>query len=240
MKDIHSHLLYEMDDGSSSIEESIYIIKQLVEIGYTDLILTPHYIEDSKYNANNSNKLNHLNQLKKELIKEKIDINLYLGNEVYVTNESIELNNNKKITTLADSKYILVEFSLYKKNEENKEILLDILKQGYIPVLAHPERYIEYQQDLTFYQELVKEGILLQGNLFSLVSKSNSKKTLIKLLKNNLIHFIATDIHKKEDLELFDKAMKKLNKTINKEKQNELLNTNIKKILDNEKFGGLE
>ena len=66
MKDIHSHLLYGVDDGISSIDESIILIKKLSEKGFTDIILTPHYVEETRYNYNNEEKEKRLKKLKND------------------------------------------------------------------------------------------------------------------------------------------------------------------------------
>lgn len=232
MKDIHSHILYGIDDGSSSIEESINIVKGLVKRGYKDLILTPHYIEDTNYNSSNKDKEKRLQELKKRLKEEKIDINLYLGNEIFITDNIYDLLDKKKVSTLANSRYVLIEFSLYHKLSNDSDILLDLLNTGYIPVLAHPERYEYYQETIEYFKDLVNRGVLLQGNLFSLLG-TKRKKVLTKLLKENLIHFLSTDIHKKEDLILLDKSLIELNKLLPWDKQQELLNTNISNVISN-------
>ena len=227
MKDIHNHSLFAVDDGLSTIEESITLIQELAKRGYTDIILTPHYIKDTTYSVANKEKEEKLELIKKSLL----NINLYLGNEVFITDNIQELIKQNKIKTLANSKYILVELSLFNQSQNDIEILLELLEKGYIPVLAHPERYEYYHNNLDIYKELVNKGILLQGNLFSLLDKKK-KRILIKLIKENLIHFLSTDIHKIKDLELLDKSLKELNKIVSKDKIKELLDTNINEILD--------
>ena len=82
MKDIHSHLIYGVDDGSKSLEESIKKKKKMEKAGTTDLMLTPHYVEKSKFSCNNKCKKEIFNKLKESAEKENININLYYGNEV--------------------------------------------------------------------------------------------------------------------------------------------------------------
>ena len=103
MKDLHSHILYGIDDGSKTLDESIAILRQAYNNGVTDIVLTPHYIKNSKYNATNQEKRKILRELKKELVNNNININLYLGNEVYITDESISLR--KEISTINNSRY---------------------------------------------------------------------------------------------------------------------------------------
>ena len=94
MKDLHSHIIYGIDDGSKSIEESIELIKCAVNQGMTDMICTPHYMEETEYICNNKEKLNRLNVIKEKLKEENININLYLGNEVSFTNRLLEFDKH--------------------------------------------------------------------------------------------------------------------------------------------------
>ena len=112
MIDMHSHLLFSIDDGSKSIDESIKILKNLAEVGYTDIILTPHYIEESKYSSNKKNNLSILKIMKEEIKKENIQINLYLGNEIFINDNIPKLLKEKEITTLNDSNYLLIELPM--------------------------------------------------------------------------------------------------------------------------------
>ena len=75
MKDLHSHLLFGIDDGSKSLDESICLLKKMQEQNITDLICTPHYIENSKYVCNNKDKLKKIKKLKEKIRKENININ---------------------------------------------------------------------------------------------------------------------------------------------------------------------
>ena len=112
MKDIHSHLIYGVDDGSKSLEESIELLKKMEKAGTTDLMLTPHYVENSKYVCNNKAKKEIFNKLKERAKKENININLYLGNEVFFTDKFLKLIKNGEIRTLNNSKYLLFEFPM--------------------------------------------------------------------------------------------------------------------------------
>ena len=97
MTDVHSHILFNIDDGSFYIEESITLLKDLKSIGFTDIILTPHYIKGSEYSANNQTKIERFSELKEEIKKQNIGINIYLGNEIFVCNNILELLERKEI-----------------------------------------------------------------------------------------------------------------------------------------------
>ena len=238
--DIHSHILYGIDDGSKSIEESINIIKEHIKMGFTDIVVTPHYIENSKYETNNIDKENILKNLKQELKKQNININLYLGNEVFVNNNLEELLKKKEISTINNSKYLLIEFPMNEKPKDINNIIYELKIKGIIPIIAHPERYDYVEKNPNLVLEWIEEGALLQSNYGSIIGVygSGPQKTIKKLLKKDLIDFLATDIHypnNKIYLNI-DKIRKKIKKQISEERFIELTNTNPKKIIENKEI----
>lgn len=238
MKDLHTHILYGIDDGAKSLEESLEILKKASINGVTDIILTPHYIKNSIYNANNKEKEKLLNTLKKELIKNTINIKLYLGNEVYIDEDIPKLLKNN-IKTLNNSRYILIELPLTNKSPVLNEALYNIKQANLIPIIAHPERYIRYYKDYNFFNELINQGCLLQANIGSLYGfyGIRSKKMFKELLKRNMIHFIASDIHHSNN-NIYDKKIKKdLIKIVKDDKiVEDLLINNISRVLKDEQI----
>ena len=77
MIDIHSHLLFNVDDGSRSIEESIELLKKMKNVGFDNVIITPHFISNTEYSSSNSLKLRRLEEIREELVRNNIDINIY-------------------------------------------------------------------------------------------------------------------------------------------------------------------
>ncbi len=211
MVDIHNHLLYGIDDGSNSIEDSIDVLKDLEKNGYTDIILTPHYIKDSRYSNPRINNLELLDTLKKEVKNNNISINLYLGNEIFIDDDIYSLLEKNIISSLNNTNYILVELPLSGEFSGYQEIFKYLLNKGYKVVLAHPERYISFQEDFNKVNELEKIGVYFQSNIDSLVGKygPGAEKMIRRLLKENKISFLATDIHhKKHDYDNWKKAKK--------------------------------
>ena len=239
MKDLHSHLLPGIDDGCKEIGESRTLLKAAQEQGITDLVLTPHYMENTKYNANNEEKNKRFEELKEEAKKAGIEINLYLGNEVYMTENFQDLLKQQEITTINNSKYLLIEFPLGNMLYNSKEILYDLVVSGYVPILAHPERYRIFQRHPDHIDEYLRMGVLLQGNYKSLYGKygKDAKKTLIYFLKNNKITFLASDCHHDKDFKI--KKLKKKLKSITKSDNmvEDLLENNFNKVILNENIG---
>lgn len=214
MIDIHSHIIFSVDDGSKSLEQSIQYLKEAKKIGVNKVVCTPHISHDNKEKALKIVK--NFKELKEEAKKYNID--LYLGNEIMIKDNTIDLLKNKKLTTLNNSKYVLVEL----KRSENRNfdnvvsILTDFVDQGYFPILAHPEFYVNYR-NINNYRKLKENGILLQIDSTSLLFTRSSRKTrkfAKKLLHERLVDFVATDSHctKKRDYLSLKKAYKKVKK----------------------------
>lgn len=233
MIDIHSHLLYGVDDGCVTITESLEILKDLRLLGYSDIILTPHYIRNSKYNSSRNNNLNKLNALKRELKKNNIDINLYLGNEIYIDNDILKLLEDNLISSLNNTDYLLIELPMSGEYLGDEDIFLDIIKKGKKVVLAHPERYFAFQKDFKLIYDLEKIGVLFQSNIESIVGGYGKKaqKMMKRLLKEKKIHFLGTDIHHKKDYSIWNKARKQIIKYIGNNEYN-ILMKNAMKLLD--------
>ena len=229
MIDIHNHLLPGIDDGSKSMEDSIKTIKELKEIGFDSIILTPHYISNSKYSSSKENNLKLLKELKKEVSKNKIDINLYLGNEIYFDENIYDYLNNGLISSLNNSKYLLIELPLSGLARGYEEVFGSLIKKGYQVILAHPERYLSFQKNYSLVEELYDDGVLFQCNLESILGSYGirAKSLFKKLLKDKKISFLATDIHhSKKDYTIYEKAKKKMLKYIDEKDYNKLLETN--------------
>lgn len=234
MVDVHSHIMYGIDDGSESIETSLEILKDAYNNGVTDIFLTPHYIENSRFNCNNKEKQKILNILKTKLKEEKISINLYIGNEVFIDENILEHIKNNEIATLNNSKYILVELPMGRMYNNTKEILFNLIIEGYTIVLAHPERYRYMQEDDKKLEELLSMGVLLQGNYRSLFGYygKDAKKALKKFIKKKQISFLGSDIHKNDgyNLKKLEKIVLKLSK--DKEYTENIIKNNALEIIN--------
>ena len=236
MKDLHCHLLYGIDDGSKSQEESIKLLKQMEKEGITECILTPHYIEESEYTCNNKEKEKLLKELQKKVKEENINIKLYLGNEAFITTNFIQLIKKGEIRTLNKSKYLLFEFPMRQIYNNTGYIVNELVSNGYIPVLAHPERYAAFQKHPNLLEEYLRTGLLLQGNFTSLFGKygKTAQKTLKLLLKKKWITFLGSDTH--HDVNFNSKKLEKKLLRITKDKEyvKALMGENFDKVINNE------
>lgn len=110
--------------------------------------------------------LDVLKRLKVGLIRNNVNVNLYLGNEIYIDSEIANLLKNNIISSLNDTKYLLIELPMSGENEIYYDVFLDLINMGYKVILAHPERYISFQKILIKYMNL-KNLVLLQSNIGS-------------------------------------------------------------------------
>ncbi len=195
MIDMHSHILFGTDDGSSSIEESVQMAKEAFEAGFKTIVATPHYLEPQFVKTVSQN-TDTINELKQALKEYDIPIDLYLGNEIYITHSIEDLINHEKAKTLAGSDYVLFELPLFQKLDGAAQIIRNLPYDHLI--LAHPERYYLVQKDIHYLDEFIEMGVLMQCNYESILGKYGfaAKHTMKKMLKKHMVDLLATDAHR--------------------------------------------
>jgi len=235
MIDIHNHIIFDVDDGSRDLEQSIRMIKAAKEAGYTEICFTPHYMEDG-YKTKRTILEEKVEEIRDELKKENVDIKLYLGEEIFIfpsLPESLD-----KVICLNDSRYILIEFPLVEEISFIDDVIYQLMTLGKVPIIAHPERYFSTEKDFSFVERLVQKGVLLQVNINSLVGHYGkpAKNIAIKLLKKNMVHFLGSDAHSSAGYRKITESMEALRKIVSHEKVEELLETNPRKVFNNEEI----
>lgn len=240
MIDIHSHILYGIDDGSESLEESIRIIKKAIANGYTDIVLTPHYRVIQNFTCNNREKYKLYCQLKKEVENRELPINLYIGNEITIDEDLFYYLNAEEAFPLNGTRYLLIELPFFNVFKDLDEALDRLISKGNVPIIAHPERY-EYYNDLSEYERLLNKGVLFQGNINSLYGKYGlkAKQTLEEMLKKNMIHFMASDIHhdSQTSYDRVDDAIKRVEElTRSKKIAQDLFTNNARKLINDQEI----
>ncbi len=234
MIDIHSHVLPGIDDGAETLEHSLRVIRECVKNGVTDIIVTPHYMNETVYMSPCSENVKILNGLRKAVQAENIAVNLYLGNEIYIDDNLLALLKAKKITTLAGGKYLLIELPLNEEFPNYEEHFKDLIDRGFEVILAHPERYLIIQKDYEIAKRLRAMGVLFQCNMGSLIGSygKREKKLVKKLAKDKMIFAFASDVHHRRGDVYWQKAYKKMTKFYSEKEIKQLLVSNPKKILE--------
>ena len=194
MTDIHCHVLPFVDDGSDGIETSLSMLEEQIKQGVKNVIVTPHYRENF-YFAKDSEIIETFNELKAATKEKGLDVNLYLGREITVYNGLEENLKAGKFLSLAESKFVLLEFP-YDTDTDIEEICYKVKLCGLVPVVAHVERY-SYYRSIEKIERLKASGVVIQVNASPIVKKSFSSenKFVKKLLKARLVDVVASDWH---------------------------------------------
>lgn len=238
MIDFHSHIVHNIDDGAETIEDSIKILKQAQKAGFDKIILTPHYMPDY-YMASSNQIQEKIAEIQRKCKDEEIDIELYQANEIYIVNSMVELLQQKEVSSINHSRYVLFELPMNEEPLNLLEVVYRLLEDRKIPVIAHPERYRYIQKEPNKLQELIEIGVLFQANYGSIIGQygKEAQKTVKQLLQHNYIHFLGTDVHKTPNIyRKMDEILETLEKIINKEKIEELTTKNIEKVIRNEEI----
>lgn len=197
MVDIHSHILPYVDDGSNSTEHSLEMLR-MAEMCNTDaIVLTPH----SNLYEFEKNLLPEMesvfNAFKKKLEKENINIRIYLGAEVFCNDNAIKLAKSRMLPTINGSRFMLVEFDFGASPRYITNALSRLSALGYVPIVAHPERYDCIKSRYGFALDFMNSGALLQINKGSIVGDfgMTSRDTAFELINHRLCQFVASDAH---------------------------------------------
>jgi protein-tyrosine phosphatase len=209
--DIHSHLIPEIDDGAKSVEDSLSIIRELSALGFNRVITTPHIMADSFPNTPD---IIHrgLAVMQEAIAKEGIPMKMEAAAEYYLDEIFEEkLLKAPLLTFGGDKKYVLFETSYVARPMSLERIIFDLQMAGYQPVLAHPERYrFFWERDgLDLVREIADKGVHLQLNIASMAGSYDVRAGKLgkKLLKEGLIHFLGTDIHRLTQADKLKKAL---------------------------------
>ncbi len=236
MIDIHTHILPGCDDGSPDMETSMKKIRKMADAGIDGIVLTPHFIRNQYHNTSNVI-TGKFKELKSQLKKENILVNIYQAAEVYL-DSNIKKDIESEKLVIADTNYVLVETNLTDFPSDFFDILYELVKSGYRLILAHPERYADIINDPSSAEDLVHRDIYLQLNAGSLIGHygRSVKNTAWYLLEKGFTHFLASDDHCKSENYNLPAAMEEIRKQIDDYTVKLLTEINPKKMLNNEKI----
>jgi protein-tyrosine phosphatase len=235
--DIHNHLIYGIDDGAKSKQETLEMLKIAIADGIEKIMFTPHFKE--KAFENDQTIIDSKKQEIEQLIQEhQLEIDVYYGSEIFVSNHTSSYLNEGKLKTLNDTKYILVEThraNIYHRFDFG-DMLYNFQVDGFKPIIAHPERYEFIYDNPHKASELVKDGNLIQINATSLLDKKKpSFKLAKKLLDRGLVHLVASDAHDTVYRPpVLSEAYAFVKKHYGEEVANQLFYSNPLKVLNNE------
>ena len=201
MIDIHSHIVFEVDDGPKTIEDSRALLEESYRQGVRTIISTSHRRKgmfetpEAKIEEN----FKQVQELAKEIAD---DLTILYGAEIYYTSDILDKLEQGKIPRLADSQYALIEFSMITPYKEIHTALSNVLRLGVTPVVAHIERYHCLENDEKKVRDLINMGCYTQINSSSVLKPKLfgdtykfMKKRAQFFLEKDLVHFVASDMH---------------------------------------------
>ena len=194
--DIHSHIIPGVDDGCTDMDMAIRMLRIAQDNGIGTIILTPHYKPHRTHPP--VEKLRHLvDKLSESGKSAGIDITLLLGNEIMFSSNSCERLNSGQALSLNNTDYVLTEFNPMDDYRYIRDGLYELLTEGYIPIVAHVERYKALMDKRDRVGELTDMGCYIQVNAGSIMGDYGlmTRHFARKLLKEDLVHFVATDAH---------------------------------------------
>lgn len=201
MVDLHAHILPGVDDGSQSMKESLQMVRMAADSGVRAMAVTPHCnIPDAFDNYDGEELRKKFSAFQEEVKKEGIPLELFIGMEVYARDNLVELIRSRKLVPLNDDRYLLIEFPFDEDGDWMTFLLDVVLENGYVPLVAHPERYHPVQADPGLAYAWACMGCALQVNKGSVLGTFGRRagQTAMILLEHELVACVASDAHHAE------------------------------------------
>ena len=194
--DLHSHILPALDDGAGNMEKTREMLQIAYDEGIRSIIATPHYFASRKSASVELIKTT-IEEVEHQMEQWGFQIKLYSGNEIYYRSEVPDLLEEGKIATLAGSRYVLVEFDPMTEYSYLRDGILKLDSYGYVPILAHTERYECLWKKKEKLQRVKDHGGLIQVNASSFQGGmfDEMAKRAKYIMKNELLDFVGTDAH---------------------------------------------
>lgn len=234
--DIHCHIIPQVDDGAKSMDMALKMLQMEYDDGVRSIILTPHYRREMFETP--EEKIERQFALLKEKAQEKIGktLHLYLGCEFHANMTMVETLLDKERPTMAGSDYVLTEFSSATDFTFARERIYDLVSHGFIPIVAHVERYPEIRKDMGNLAALKDIGAYLQVNAESILGGEGFavKRFCKKLIKNDMLDFVGTDCHRTDKrIPNLGPCAEYMEKKMGKEYTERILIRNPRKIIQN-------
>ncbi|WP_278043403.1 CpsB/CapC family capsule biosynthesis tyrosine phosphatase [Streptococcus agalactiae] len=222
MIDIHSHIVFDVDDGPKTLEESLSLIEESYRQGVRIIVSTSHR-RKGMFETPEDIIFKNFSIVKHEAEKRFEHLQILYGGELYYTSDMLEKLKLKQIPTLNNTKFALIEFSMQTSWKDIHTALSNVLMLGITPVVAHIERYNALENQKERVKEIINMGCYTQ-----------IKKRARYFLKENLVHFVASDMHNLDVRPPFlAEAYKIICRDFGKERANQLFIENAQSILKN-------
>lgn len=238
MIDIHSHILHGIDDGARSLEDSLAMAELAVAEGITHILATPHH-KNGKFENYKEDIIKHVESLQSELDNRGIDLTIFPGQEVRIHGEIMDgVQSNEILFADEMNRYLLIEFPTMSIPHYAESLFFQIMQEGIIPVIVHPERNQAIIENPNLLLDLVEKGALAQLTASSYIGVFGKEIEILshQLIEANLVHVLASDAHNTRGRAFNMKAgFEKLEKEFGAEKV-ALFQQNAKNIVNGDLF----
>lgn len=240
MIDIHSHIIFEVDDGPSSLEESLQLIEESYAQGVRTIVSTSHR-RKGMFETPEDKIWEHFEIVKREAEKQFPDLEILYGGELYYSSDVLQKLEHDQVPRMNETRFALIEFSMNTPWKDMQAALGRILMLGITPIIAHIERYnaLEFKKERV--QELINMGCYTQINS-SHVLKAKLfgdkykifKKRARYFLEEDLVHCVASDMHNTGDRRPYmAEAYRIVMKDFGRKRAHELFYFNPQTLLEN-------
>lgn len=194
--DIHNHIIFSVDDGPQILDNSVQMVEQAAEWNIHQIATTPHINDLTDELTINCIKKN-FDQVKNEIIKRNIPVNLLLAAELIYSDKIYSWLEKTWVTLNGNTTYFLFELPLFILPAGVSDFIFKVKLTGFKPILAHPERYIYLHKNLDSLIQWHRQGCLMQMNAGSLTGQFGNEVLSMtkKMLSANFYTFVASDAH---------------------------------------------
>lgn len=199
--DMHCHILPGIDDGAPDVESSIALLELYISMGIDRFIATPH-VKQSMFPNTPDTIRRAWDQLAEACLRKGLNVHIQYSAEYYLDEGFLEALRDNRLLPFPGN-YLLIEVSFSRRPMiDLGDVARSVMDKGFLPILAHPERYRYWYRNINKFETLKTQGWLLQINLLSLAGYygSTEQKMARILLDNELMDFVGTDTHRPEHL----------------------------------------
>jgi len=192
MIDLHCHILPGMDDGARHQEEAVHMAALAAESGVRAVVATPHCMDGGAKAVSSA-----VQQMQAVLQEAQIPLQVFPGMEIFGTTDTARLLRAGKLLTLNGSRYPLIEFAFESDGEEETRILREVREAGFVPVVAHPERYVWVRRDPELLNLWTQMGCLMQVNKGSLLGRfgEGAQRMAMEMTGRGIAAVVGSDAH---------------------------------------------
>lgn len=194
MVDLHMHILPGLDDGASSMEESIRMARQAAAGGVNYIAASSH---GNYYDYTVQEYVRKFRLLQKELNRQQIPVKIFPSMEIFMNERAMQLILDRELLFINHTKYLMIEFDFRESPERVCRMVADLQQMKYNIILAHPERYTFIQEDPELVYYLAERGCVLQVNKGSILGEFGKKcrEMAIRMMDDRIVQVIASDAH---------------------------------------------